>query len=61
LPNRLKFILTFDAQKLAKWLRLLGYDTKVIKATPLLNLVRIAKKEGRIIISRSKSVLKHPF
>ncbi len=61
MPNRLKFILTVDAQKLAKWLRLLGYDTKVIKATPLLNLVRIAKKEGRTIISRSKSVLNHPL
>lgn len=61
MSNRLKFILTVDAQKLAKWLRLLGYDTKVIKSIAMLNLIRIAKKEGRIIVSRSKSVLNHPL
>lgn len=61
MSKRLKFILTVDAQKLAKWLRLLGYDTKVIKSVTMLNLIRIAKKEGRIIISRSKSVLNHPL
>lgn len=61
MPNRLKFILTVDAQRLAKWLRLLGYDTKVIKSISLLNLIRIARKEKRIIISRSKSLLNHPL
>jgi uncharacterized protein with PIN domain len=61
MENRLKFILTVDAQKLAKWLRLLGYDTKVIKSVAMLNLIRIAKKDKRIIISRSKSVLNHPL
>ncbi|MFA7056764.1 MAG: Mut7-C RNAse domain-containing protein [Candidatus Cloacimonadales bacterium] len=55
------FILTIDAQKLAKWLRLLGYDTKVIRSVSLLNLIRIAKKEKRIIITRSKEILKHPL
>lgn len=56
-----KFLITVDAQKLAKWLRLLGYDTKVIKAVSLLNLIRIAQKEKRIIVSRSKDVLNHPL
>ncbi len=55
-----KFILTVDAQKLAKWLRLLGYDTKVIKSISLLNLIRLAKKENRIVVSRSKEILNHP-
>ena len=61
MANRQKFILTIDAQKLAKWLRLLGYDAKVIKSISMLNLIRIAKKEDRIIVSRSKSVLNHPL
>jgi len=61
MPNQLKFILTIDAQRLAKWLRLMGYDTKVIKSVSLLNLIRIAKKEGRIVVSRSKRVLNHPL
>lgn len=61
MSGRLKFILTVDAQKLAKWLRLLGYDTKVIKSITMLNLIRIAKKERRVIVSRSKSVLNHPL
>jgi len=61
LPKRLKFILTVDAQKLAKWLRLLGYDTKVIKAISLLNLIRMAQTEERVIVSRSKEVLNHPL
>ncbi len=54
-------MLTVDAQKLAKWLRLLGYDTKVIKSVSLLNLIRIAQKEERVIVSRSKDVLNHPL
>lgn len=61
MPKRLKFILTVDAQKLAKWLRLLGYDTKVIKSISLLNLIRIAKQEERVIVSRSKVLLNHPL
>lgn len=61
MSKRLKFILTIDAQKLAKWLRLLGYDVKVIKSVSLLNLIRIAKNEGRVIVSRSKEVLNHPL
>lgn len=60
MEQNLRFILTVDAQKLAKWLRLLGYDSKVIKSVSLLNLIRIAKKEKRVIITRSKEVLKHP-
>lgn len=56
-----KFILTVDTQRLAKWLRLLGYDSKVIKSISLLNLIRIADKENRLIISRSKDVLNHPL
>ncbi len=58
---RAKFILTVDSNKLAKWLRLLGYDSKVIKSISILNMIRIAKKEKRIIVSRSKEVLKHPL
>lgn len=61
MENRKKFILTVDAQRLAKWLRLLGYDAKVIKSVSLLNLIRFAKKEGRTIITRSKILLNHPL
>jgi uncharacterized protein with PIN domain len=58
--KRPKFILTVDANKLAKWLRLMGYDAKVVKSISVLNLVRIANKEKRIVLSRSKEILNHP-
>lgn len=61
MSKRKKFLLTLDLYKLAKRLRFIGYDTKVIRSISLLNLIRIAKKEDRIVISRSKKVLNHPL
>ena len=47
--------------KLAKWLRLLGYDTFYKNKIKPVTLLSIAQSEGRIIITRNYYFLKHPF
>jgi len=47
--------------KLAKWLRLLGYDTFYINKIKPVTLLSIAQSEDRIIITKQRYFLKHPF
>ena len=49
-----KFLLAENLSRLAKWLRLLGYDTVVYKSISYHNMVRLALKDSRIILTRSK-------
>ena len=42
--------------KLAKWLRLLGYDTSYIKTKDDGILMVIAEKEGRVLLTRDKEL-----
>jgi len=53
-----KFILTEDLGRLTKWLRMLGYDAEVYKSASFFTIIRLAKKERRIFITRSKKDLK---
>ncbi len=39
---------------LAKWLRILGYDTKYVKNVSDEKIIEIAEKEGRIVLTRDK-------
>lgn len=39
---------------LAKWLRILGYDTKYVKHMEDDEIFKVAKEEGRILITRDK-------
>lgn len=39
---------------LAKWLRILGYDTKYVKDVSDEKIIEIAEKEGRIVLTRDK-------
>lgn len=48
----MKFIVDCMLGKLAKWLRMLGYDTKFILDADDDDLVRIAVKEDRILLTR---------
>ncbi len=48
-----KFILRENLQKLAFYLRILGYDAVVHKSISLANLRRFAKKERRILITKN--------
>ena len=52
----IKFFVTDESQRLARWLRLLGYDTVLIGAQPLGELYRRAYEEGRTIVTRNRRV-----
>ena len=53
-----KFILSQELNRLAKWLRILGYDAVIYKSVNLLTIIRLAKKERRIFITRSQKKVK---
>ncbi len=48
-----KFLLTENLNRLAKWLRMLGYDAAIYKSISFHNMIRLAVKERRIILTRS--------
>jgi len=48
----MKFIVDCMLGKLAKWLRMLGYDTKYIQDADDDDLVRIAVREDRLLLTR---------
>ena len=53
-----KFLLAENLNRLAKWLRMLGYDTAIYKSISFSNMIRLAVKERRIILTRSKKQAK---
>jgi len=53
-----KFLLTANLNRLAKWLRMLGYDAAIYKSISFHNMIRLAVKERRIILTRSKKQAK---
>lgn len=57
--KRPKFLLAENLGKLAKWLRFLGYDAALYRKISLDNMIRIANKDNRIILTRSKKVAKN--
>ena len=48
----MRFIVDSMLGKLAKWLRMLGYDTEFIRDTDDDELVRIAVREDRLLLTR---------
>ena len=53
-----KFIVDSNVGKLAKWLRLMGYDTLFFNGGDDSQLVAIAQAEGRVILSRDTQIMK---
>jgi len=53
-----KFLLEENLIKLAKWLRLMGYDADVYRSVNINALIALAVKEHRIILTRSKRIAK---
>ncbi len=53
-----KFIVDRNVGKLARWLRLMGYDTSFFDGGDDSELVAIAKAEGRVILSRDTQIMK---
>lgn len=53
-----KFIVDVNAGRLAKWLRIMGYDTAFVPGIEDGRLVSIARDEGRILLTRDRNVMK---
>ncbi len=51
-----KFLVTDESVRLARWLRLLGYDTATGSAQPLTECYRRAVEERRIVVTRNRRV-----
>jgi len=53
----MKFIVDCMLGKLAKWLKILGFDTVYFSKIEDSNLLALAKKEGRILLSRDNGLI----
>ncbi|MDO9578196.1 MAG: Mut7-C RNAse domain-containing protein [Candidatus Cloacimonadales bacterium] len=51
-----KFLLSENLNRLAKWLRLLGYDAAIYKAISTDKMINLANKERRILLTRSNKI-----
>ncbi len=58
LTNSLKFIVDHNVGKLAKWLRMMGYDTLFFDGRDDFQMVRTALDEGRVILTRDTQIVK---
>ena len=50
----MKFLLTKEVGKLARWLRILGYDATYYREENTAGALLLALREGRVIITRNK-------
>ena len=51
-----RFLVTGESRRLARWLRLYGYDTVLSASQPLSVLYRQAYMEGRVVVTRNHRV-----
>ncbi len=54
----MKFIVDSNAGKLAKWLRMMGYDALFFEGSDDSEMVAIALREGRVILTRDTQIMK---
>lgn len=54
----ISFLVDINAVKLARWLRLLGYDAKVIPGADDNFLIKLALKEGRVLLTRDTQIMR---
>ena len=52
-----KFVVDVNVGRLAKWLRVLGYDALFVHDIDDVGLVRIAQREGRIVLTKDGRLL----
>lgn len=52
----MQLLVTDESKRLARWLRLIGYDTTIMSAEPLSQLYETAVNEGRWIITRNRHI-----
>ncbi|MBN1330881.1 MAG: Mut7-C RNAse domain-containing protein [Candidatus Heimdallarchaeota archaeon] len=51
-----KFIVDVMYQRIARWLRMLGYDTEIVKESVDYKILKKAKEEKRILITRDEDL-----
>ena len=56
--NAIKFIVDHNVGKLAKWLRIMGYDTLFFNGSSDSRMVAMALAEGRVILTRDTQIMK---
>ena len=56
--SELKFIVDHNVGKLAKWLRMMGYDTTLFNRSDDSLMVATALAEGRVILTRDTQIMK---
>lgn len=57
----MKFLTDSNLGKLAKWLRILGYDTTLYSGNADRNFLRKAQREGRVVLTRKKDMTARQF
>ena len=58
MTNNPKFIVDHNVGKLAKWLRMMGYDTLFFDGEDDWEMIRIALAEGRVILTRDTQIMR---
>ncbi len=56
MPGEPRFVVDVNVGRLAKWLRVMGYDTRFPRGETDNELVRIALKEGRVLVTRDSGL-----
>ena len=58
LISELKFIVDNNVGKLAKWLRIMGYDTLFFSSRNDSHMIATALAEGRVVLTRDTQIMK---
>ena len=53
-----KFIVDLNVGRLAKWLRIMGYDALFVPGIEDGEIVRLAQEDGRIILTRDRYIMR---
>lgn len=56
--KEIKFIVDHNVGKLAKWLRMMGYDALLFKEQDDGSLVRLALTEDRVVLTKDSQIMK---
>ena len=58
MSDSLRFIVDQNVGKLARWLRMMGYDTRLFRGQDDGQMITIARKETRVILTRDTQIMK---
>ena len=56
--DTLKFMVDINVAKLAKWLRMMGYDTELFDGDDDSRMIVIALRQGRVILTKDTQIMK---